>query len=149
MSTSAQSRIRSLIAIIAGVAILLFIISRIFPLVRGPHIDAINLDDVQYQDEYFINIEGKLGNTETILINDVRSSIDQYGNIAHTLALHPGRNIIELELIDGFEQRKKYYYTIITPASEIIYQAEYNQITEEEVTEQEEAEATEEELTNE
>jgi hypothetical protein len=119
--TNPRKSLLVLITIVIAVLILIFIYSRTQGFIKGPQLESINIQEVQYQDEYSVSLEGTVIYTEELRVNGMVVPLNQRGDFTYLLALNPGRNIIELELHDGFENEVLLDYQIITPISEKIY----------------------------
>ena len=130
MNRDPRALVIKVVAVLIGLGIAIFVISRLFPYIQGPRVKEINVQSIQYQDSYHISIEATVRHTEQVRINSIPTALAQDGSILHTLALNPGRNIIELELSDGFGKTRNYQYTIITPSSDKVYPSVYNQAIE-------------------
>lgn len=135
-----RSTITKLIITIAGIAILIFITSRILPYLQGPYISEINLEEEQLQEEYWFVIEGIAKNTETISINTIKAPLAEDGSFTHPFALNQGRNEIIIIVSDGFEDTKQYSYNIVTPTLEEFYAKLYNEAVEADTEEETEPE---------
>jgi len=109
---------RIAITILTGVitlGIVVFIISRTYGYLIGPKVVNSTLDSITYLDTYSIIYEARTKNTEIAMINGHKLPIRDDNTIHYVLALVPGANNIELILIDSYQKKQTYYYTIITP----------------------------------
>jgi hypothetical protein len=114
-------------SILVGLLILLFIFLRVSPLLQGSQVVAINLEPIQEYDEYIITLEAEVEHAESALINGIPVSINQDDRIVTSLALAPGRNVINLVLTDTIDNTQNFEYIIITPALDEVYTPEYNE----------------------
>ena len=135
------------ITIIVGLAILVFMFSRIRPFLEGPRILSINLEESTYHEEYWIEIIAEVRNTESARVNGVTTSVNENKELRYHLALVPGENPIEIILNGDFKNNKRYLYHIITPSSEELHPSLYSMNEEEgEETEPSGEAVTEEEI---
>ena len=115
------------LTVVGILMVLLFIYSRVKPIINGPEYQYVNLQEISYQDEYVVSIEAQLIHTQEAKVNGIAVPINQDGNIRYLLALVPGHNIIELELNDNFGNTNISTYQVITPPSDKIYPPLYNE----------------------
>lgn len=92
--------------------IILFGINRFSKYINGPEITAINLENNSYNKQGFHILKADIKNTDTISLNKRDLIINEGTSIEEIIVFSPGRNIIEIELIDPFGKKKKYTYTV-------------------------------------
>lgn len=127
MMSNPRKLIRTVLAVLVGAFILGFIFFRLSPLLRGPKVIEINLQEVQEQPTYMFTLEATVANTNVAYINGVQATVNQDNIIRKPLVLSPGSNIIELKLGDTFDRERIYTYEVITPPSEELYIPLYNE----------------------
>lgn len=137
MRSSRERIIRTALTIIS-IFLVVFIISRLYPLLRGPYIQDINISQYQEIEEHYVYIEARFNNTERVSINGVQGTITQDGRLRELIALNLGYNVIEIEAEDSFDNVRRYKYSIYTPSSEELNLDVYTQeVLEEQETNQE------------
>ena len=107
----------TIIAIVVGLGILIFIISRTRAYLVGPEISSTNIENIMYLDTHHFTYEAHIKNSSHAIINGHSLPILNDGSIQQVLALSPGTNHIQVELQDSFKHSKSYEYILVTPES--------------------------------
>lgn len=126
-SHSSRSPITRIALILVGIAVLVFLVSRILPSVRGPYLSEVNIEEEQLLDTHAVTIQGTAQNAETVSINTVVVPLAEDGSFTHPLALNPGLNTITITVSNGFEDTRSYIYEVYTPALDEFYVPLYNE----------------------
>jgi len=103
----AQSFI-SIIPIILFIAVIcLYSYSRARNVIFGPEISIISPVDGEVFENDLVILSGEIKNAAFITLNGRKIFVDEKNLFQEKLLLHYGYNIIEIEVVDRFNQKKK------------------------------------------
>lgn len=104
--------IAKLIGIIILIAITIFSYFKYQPMIQGPTLSEISLDEWTITDQSSIRVTGTVKNTQNININGRSLTLNELNTFNETVALNTGSNNIYIDLIDIFGGEKSYTYHV-------------------------------------
>ena len=91
-------------AVIVGLIILGYALSRSFTYTRGPAITIFQPQDNSTISTSIVDIEGRVDRVNSLKLNGQAISIDEQGHFKETITLFPGMNVISIFAEDQFKR---------------------------------------------
>ncbi len=113
MNRNATSLLRISLFSVLGAVIVGYSIFQAWKLISGPIIDIYTPQNGATYSQTLIEIEGRARNIAYLNLNDRPIFTDKDGKFAEKLLLSPGYNIIKLEAIDKFKNRREKILEVI------------------------------------